>query len=83
MACGGGTNHRIGLYDKVMIKDNHLAALEGKMAEAIRRARENYPDLKIEAEADTVEQAPPPPRPGRTSSCWTTCRAMNCGRQSG
>ena len=57
VACGGGTNHRIGLYDQVMIKDNHLAALEGNMAEAIRRARENYPDLKIEAEADTVEQA--------------------------
>ena len=57
VACGGGTNHRIGLYDQVMIKDNHLAALEGNMAEAIRRARENYPDLKIEAEADTIEQA--------------------------
>ena len=36
VACGGGTNHRIGLYDQVMIKDNHLAALEGNMAEAIR-----------------------------------------------
>ena len=34
VACGGGTNHRIGLYDQVMIKDNHLAALEGNMAEA-------------------------------------------------
>ena len=57
VACGGGTNHRIGLYDQVMIKDNHLASLEGNMAEAIRRAREHYPDLKIEAEADTLEQA--------------------------
>ena len=57
VACGGGTNHRIGLYDQVMIKDNHLASLGGNMAEAIRRARENYPDLKIEAEADTIEQA--------------------------
>ena len=57
VACGGGTNHRIGLFDQVMIKDNHLAALEGDMAEAIRRAREKYPDLKVEAEADTIEQA--------------------------
>ena len=57
VACGGGTNHRIGLFDLVMIKDNHLAALEGDMAEAIRRAREKYPDLKVEAEADTIEQA--------------------------
>jgi len=55
VACGGGTNHRIGLYDQVMIKDNHLVALD--VAEAIRRARKNYPDLKIEAEADTVAQA--------------------------
>ena len=57
VACGGGTNHRIGLFDQVMIKDNHLAALEGDMAAAIRRAREKYPDLKVEAEADTIEQA--------------------------
>ena len=75
--------HRIGLYDQVMIKDNHLAALEGNMAEAIQRARENYPDLKIEAEADTIEQAKLPPRPVRISSRWITCRAMNCGRLSG
>jgi nicotinate-nucleotide pyrophosphorylase (carboxylating) len=57
VTCGGGTNHRIGLFDQVMIKDNHLAALDGDMAEAIRRAREKYPDIKVEAEADTIEQA--------------------------
>ncbi len=32
VACGGGTNHRVGLYDRVMIKDNHLAALDGDIA---------------------------------------------------
>jgi len=57
VSCGGGINHRIGLYDQVMIKDNHLVALNGDVAKAIRCAREHSPKLKIEAEADTVEQA--------------------------
>ena len=58
--CGGGTNHRIGLYDMVLIKDNHLAALSGEVpnavAAAVRRAREHCPGLKVEVEADTLEQ---------------------------
>ncbi len=57
MAWGGGTNHRVGLYDRVMIKDNHLAALDGNIAKAVALAREASPELKIEVEADTVEQA--------------------------
>ena len=57
VACGGGTNHRVGLYDQVMIKDNHLAALDGDIAKAVALAREASPELKIEVEADTVEQA--------------------------
>jgi nicotinate-nucleotide pyrophosphorylase (carboxylating) len=60
VVCGGGTNHRTGLYDMVLIKDNHLAALKGEapnaIAAAITRARRQYPDLKIEVEADTLEQ---------------------------
>lgn len=54
--CGGGENHRFGLYDMVLIKDNHLAALSGNIAQAVQRAREKYPALKIEIEADTLEQ---------------------------
>ena len=57
VACGGGTNHRVGLYDRVMIKDNHLAALDGDIAKAVALAHEASPELKIEVEADTVEQA--------------------------
>ena len=57
VACGGGTNHRFGLYDQVMIKDNHLVAVGGNIKKAVKCARENYPKLKIEVEADTVEQA--------------------------
>ena len=57
VACGGGTNHRFGLYDQVMIKDNHLVAVGGNIKKAVKCARENYPKLKIEVEADTVQQA--------------------------
>jgi nicotinate-nucleotide pyrophosphorylase (carboxylating) len=60
VACGGGRNHRIGLFDMVLIKDNHLAALQNEkpnaVAAAIRQARKKYPKLKIEVEADTLEQ---------------------------
>jgi nicotinate-nucleotide pyrophosphorylase (carboxylating) len=60
VACGGGTNYRIGLFDMVLIKDNHLAALRNAkpnaIAAAISRARKKYPRLKIEVEADTLSQ---------------------------
>ena len=61
VTCGGGRNHRLGLFDLVLIKDNHLAALRdaqpNAIVAAVRRAREKYPQLKIEVEADTLEQA--------------------------
>jgi nicotinate-nucleotide pyrophosphorylase (carboxylating) len=60
VACGGGRNHRIGLFDMVLIKDNHLAALRNEkpnaVAAAIRQARKKFPKLNIEVEADTLEQ---------------------------
>ena len=57
--CGGARNHRRGLDDMVMIKDNHLAALQGsnRISSAITQCRETHPDLKIEVEADTPTQA--------------------------
>ena len=61
VTCGGGHNHRLGLFDMVLIKDNHLAALRDAqpdaIAAAVRSAREKFPQLKIEVEADTLEQA--------------------------
>jgi nicotinate-nucleotide pyrophosphorylase (carboxylating) len=58
--CGGAQNHRFGLWDMVLIKDNHLAALRdakpNAIAAAVQRAREKFPTLKIEVEADTLEQ---------------------------
>lgn len=56
--CGGGTNHRLGLYDGVLIKDNHLAAwTESKsIAAAIRAARTRWPDVSVEVEVDSLSQ---------------------------
>ena len=54
--CGGAANHRRGLDDMIMIKDNHLALRGGAIEEAIAQARQNYPNLRIEVEADTLEQ---------------------------
>ncbi len=57
--CGGGTNHRMGLYDGVLIKDNHLAAwTEGhSIAEAVGTARQRSPTgIGIEVEVDTLDQ---------------------------
>jgi nicotinate-nucleotide pyrophosphorylase (carboxylating) len=58
--CGGGRNHRFGLFDMVLIKDNHLAALRdappNPVAAAVQRARDHYPGVRVEVEADTLEQ---------------------------
>lgn len=60
VACGGGQNHRAGLHDLILIKDNHLAALRDEtpnaIAAAVQRARAKYPALKVEVETDTLEQ---------------------------
>jgi len=60
VACGGGRNHRFGLFDMVLIKDNHLAALRHEppnaIAAAVQRARARCPNLKVEVEADTLRQ---------------------------
>ena len=55
---GGGTNHRMGLYDMVMVKDNHLLAESAAptLQAAIHRARAARPGLRIELEADTLAQ---------------------------
>jgi nicotinate-nucleotide pyrophosphorylase (carboxylating) len=55
VAAGGATNHRAGLYDAILIKENH-AALAGGVGEAVRRAREAAPELPLEVEARTLEE---------------------------
>ena len=58
VVAGGGANHRFGLFDMVLIKDNHLAAITGfdELAKAVRKFREARPDVQIEIEADTLDQ---------------------------
>ncbi|MBP7142242.1 MAG: carboxylating nicotinate-nucleotide diphosphorylase [Opitutaceae bacterium] len=73
VACGGGWNHRLGLFDRVMLKDNHLALLGfrngtgangakdspgRRLAAAVGRAKSNAPELPVEVEVDTLEQIP-------------------------
>lgn len=60
VAAGGASNHRIGLYDRIMIKDNHreLAGLEGEkgITRSVMRAKDKYPGLEVEVEADNLEE---------------------------
>ena len=55
---GGGQNHRMGLYDRVMIKDNHLAAEDGlsAMQAGIDALHRDHPEVEVEVEADTLDQ---------------------------
>ncbi len=55
VAAGGGTNHRMGLYDAILIKENH-AALAGGVGEAVRLAREAKPDLPVEVECRDLDE---------------------------
>ncbi|HSD23253.1 MAG TPA: carboxylating nicotinate-nucleotide diphosphorylase [Solirubrobacterales bacterium] len=55
VAAGGGTNHRIGLYDAILIKENH-ATLAGGVGEAVRRARGARPDLPVEVECRNLDE---------------------------
>ena len=54
--CGGGTNKRMGLYDVAMVKDNHVVAA-GSVSAAIEAVRARFPDVTIQVEADTLDQA--------------------------
>ncbi len=58
VVAGGGANHRFGLYDMVLVKDNHLMASSGfsSMAATIQQVRRERPDIRIEVEADRLDQ---------------------------
>ena len=58
VVAGGGANHRFGLYDMVLVKDNHLMAAPGfsGLTAAIQRVRRERPDIRVEVEADRLEQ---------------------------
>jgi len=58
VVAGGGSNHRFGLFDMVLVKDNHLASITdfNELAKAVRNLRKSKPKLQIEVEADTLDQ---------------------------
>jgi nicotinate-nucleotide pyrophosphorylase (carboxylating) len=53
--CGGGENHRMGLYDRVLIKENHIAAA-GSLTGAIRAARSHAPGVTVEVEVESLAE---------------------------
>ena len=59
VVAGGGVNHRFGLYDMVLVKDNHLATFGGlsSFADRLHQLRKERPNIRIEVEADDLEQA--------------------------
>ncbi len=54
--CGGGSNHRMGLYDRIMLKDNHWAAAGGDVAAMMTRARAEHAGIPVEVEVDDLGQ---------------------------
>lgn len=55
VSCGGGKNHRIGLYDAFLIKENHIAAAGG-IANAVHTARQNFPGKPVEVEVEDLTE---------------------------
>lgn len=63
VACGGGWNHRMGLFDRIMLKDNHLAAAKARSGKALRdflaKCRHDWADVPLQVEVDSPEQIQP------------------------
>ncbi len=55
VSCGGGKNHRIGLYDAFLIKENHIAAA-GSIVKAVQSARQNFPGKPVEVEVEDLTE---------------------------
>ncbi|MCW8987840.1 MAG: carboxylating nicotinate-nucleotide diphosphorylase, partial [Gammaproteobacteria bacterium] len=55
VTCGGGLNHRIGLYDMILIKENHIHAA-GSIFAAVNKARDEFKNLKIEVEVENIDE---------------------------
>ena len=55
VACGGGTNHRIGLYDAILIKENHIMSAGG-ITQAVQAAQKMHPGVSIEVETENLAE---------------------------
>jgi nicotinate-nucleotide pyrophosphorylase (carboxylating) len=76
---GGAQNHRMGLWDAAMIKDNHVL-VAGGVGEAVRRARERASPIII-CEVDRIDQIEPALAAGATTCCSTTWGPTCCARR--
>ena len=79
--CGGGQNHRMGLGDSVLIKDNHVPAA-GSVTAAMAAVRARAPGLHCEVEVDDLAQLAEALGPGRPRCCWTTSPWPSAPRRS-
>jgi nicotinate-nucleotide pyrophosphorylase (carboxylating) len=79
--CGGGTNHRAGLYDVILIKDNHIATIlrRGGARRRIRRLRTRVDRDPVEV--NMLKQLDEAVAHGACTYSWTTSSLTNCGRQ--
>ncbi len=78
--CGGASNHRMGLYDRVLIKENHIVAA-GSITAAIAMARTpSIPGSPWKWRWSRWRNWPPPCRQPLTSSCWMSSRTLTCAR---
>ena len=86
---GGGMSHRRGLYDAILVKENH-SALAGGVGAAARLALEAAPELARAAGRDSIRSRSSARRSTRSrrrsrraspGSCWTTCRSTSCARR--
>ena len=55
VSCGGGLNHRFGLFDAFLIKENHIAAA-GSISQAVQQARQNFPGKPVEVEVENLDE---------------------------
>ena len=55
VACGGGKNHRMGLYDAILIKENHIMAA-GSILNAVTTAKQNHPEITVEVETENLDE---------------------------
>lgn len=81
--CGGGTNHRFGLYDRVLVKDNHRKLWKGgdpdRLDLAVEAARKAFPDVMVEMEVESVEECKSALRPAPE---WIMLDNMSCEMMS-
>lgn len=79
--CGGGANHRLGLSDAFLIKENHIIA-SGSVRQAVEKASWLHPDAPVEVEVENLEELDEALKAVPISSCWITSKQNRCAKPS-